>query len=315
MDGDTPTLVVTVLAAVFFALAVQVYFVRSGDEEIEKLSLFSIAFAMTVSGASLASECILLAVLFSSSTYAGLGAAVLLGRLLHVPAGIKIALSLYGVWDGGAALAKKMSSQLVLKSMWYSVVSLFGLVEVPLLRFLPWLRSDFTLHSQGYPDIKTTRLCTYVKLVNSIITFACSAYFLHLINSDQHVQASYVLYFNISLAIQCAMLMKSAQETFMRSSFLAQMQLGESSRRSTFNFGASKSGDENQTAPSSFRNSDIQDTSDASSRDSSSPALRTNFMAPRPSRRLSLSQDVTQENAPVSTKNPLRIIQEDGSEL
>jgi hypothetical protein len=303
MEGNTPTLVVSVLAGVFFLLAVKLYFVRLEDAEIEPLSFFSIAFAMGVSGASLASEGILLAVLFSSPAYTALGAVVLAGRLLHVPVGAKIALSLYGFWGSGgasgAALAKKVSAQLVLKSMWYSVVSLFGLVELPLLRFLPWLRSDFTLHSQGYPDIQMTRLCTFVKLANSITTFSCSAYFLHLINSNQHVQASYILYFDISLAIQCVMLLQSAQETVMRSSVLAQMQLGESSRRSSFKFPTSTSVDENPFAPS-LRGSTVD--------------------AIKPTRRLSLTRQVIQQNAPVplvvETNNPiLAVIDEEGAGL
>ena len=61
----------------------------------------------------------------------------------------------------------------------YSVVAFFALLEVPLIRYLPWFETEFAKNSQGMPDFHLFCLCLFGKLAQSIVTVVCQLIFLY----------------------------------------------------------------------------------------------------------------------------------------
>ena len=227
MAGNTPTIVVSVVSAVLLAFGLLLHFLRVGKSHLHPLTLFSVGFPMTLTGSSMGTEGILLAVLLGGGVplHRGLAAGVLVGRLCQLPVGIKFMLQISGPARFSRRYANMISAKEMLAgSLWYSALSLLSLVEAPLHRFLPWLASDFTRDSGGYPDNHMAQLCTYLKLFNSFSTFACSTYFVVHINADKaHISASTRLYFSFALALQSIMLLQSVYETFIRNSMLTRL--------------------------------------------------------------------------------------------
>ena len=224
MSGDTPFYILGGLSSAFFVFAFWLIRLRQRDDEVVQLPTFSFCLGLTLTGASLASEGILMAVLITSTvlTYQVLGIFVLLGRLFHtIPAGY-LHFRLYGPVTVSLDYAKMISTnQMLQHSLWYGVLAMLSMLETSLLRFMPWRRTEFVFQSGGYPDLRMFRICTWSKVAQSLLTVTCQFYFVLDINkSVQNATASSKIVFTMGLVATFAMLLLSVYEVLMRTVML-----------------------------------------------------------------------------------------------
>jgi hypothetical protein len=224
MSGNTPFYILGGSSSIFLAFSFWLIHLRRHDSEVVQLPFLSFCLGLVLTGASLVSEGILLAVLITSPviTYRTLGVLVILGRLFHMIPSCYLHLKLYGPNAASLEYAKMVSTnQMLQHSLWYGVLALMSMLETSLFRFLPWRRTEFVFQSGGFPDLKMFRICTWSKVLQSILTVTCQFYFVLDINKDnQNASASSKIVFTLGLVATFMMLLLSVYEVLMRTVML-----------------------------------------------------------------------------------------------
>lgn len=224
MHGNTPYFILGGMSSIFLAFAFWLIHLRRHDSEVVQLPLLSFCLGLCLTGMSLASEGLLLAVLITSPVYKYqvLGILVLLGRLFHAIPSCLLFLRMYGPDSISQDYAKMVSTnQMLQHSLWYGALALITLLETSLFRFLPWRRTEFVFQSGGFPDMRMFRLCTWSKVLQSLLTVTCQFYFVLDINKNvQNASASSKIVFTLGLVSTFIMLLLSIYDVLMRTVML-----------------------------------------------------------------------------------------------
>ena len=156
-SGNTPFYLIACFAAAYGIVAICVYLARLNDVEnkIFQIPLLNILFTMVLLGSAFISEMFLVRVMLQSEAFAYLGIIILVGRLCHIFFTVYVILCLFGPAKFSARYAKLLDSKnLMLEIRVYSIILLFACYEAPLNRFLPWVATEFSKQSTGYPDFR-----------------------------------------------------------------------------------------------------------------------------------------------------------------
>jgi hypothetical protein len=68
-----------------------------------------------------------------------------------------------------SVLLNKQAMRFKMSLTLYACLVTIGILDLTLLRLLPWSRSQFTSHSKGYPDLLSIRVCMYGTVLSSFI--------------------------------------------------------------------------------------------------------------------------------------------------
>jgi len=186
LSGNTPFYVICLVVSLFTMTATYLVQLRSESKDMNQgivsLSLMRSIIGAALLGSSLTSELFLSSALLAGSHWSSLGATILAGRLSNLP------LALFLVWllfhkngDSGndSPLMNKFKKQhFDYYSSVYAFLILLSCLDVSMFRFLPFMSSDFSLASQGYPTMLVFRCCTYFKILQSALTALCQIIFI-----------------------------------------------------------------------------------------------------------------------------------------
>jgi len=216
MSGPAPIIGVTLATSAFFVLALALRRAHMANKALVEIPLLSFMVSITTTGTSLATEGILLTVLFESGLkFQGLAILLLLSRVSHV-------VPLFVIyWQNrvSAYFALLDEKHLDDNKFVYSALICLSMVETALLRYLPWTHSVISINSFGYPDLTIMRLCSYTKVLQSIATSAAQFSFIIFINSAtdiDNVEITSLVFFLISLCITVFSLLLALYEAVMR---------------------------------------------------------------------------------------------------
>ena len=175
--------VIAAVAALFAVLSVLLAQNKQTRPAVYQISLLSGIVAMTLVGGAFVSEMFLVDAMLGTPSGVYLGYAVLLGRVMHLPAACYL---LHGMFSGGKAsrLGSYLDLDLVFSSAkLFGVAALFSLIDVTAVRFFPWLSSPFSRKADGFPTALVFRVCVITKLVQSVVTVSCQISYFALVNS------------------------------------------------------------------------------------------------------------------------------------
>ncbi len=205
MFEDGLALVITFTCmAVFGAVGGLVTYMRA--KEPERLANFALADAAYYSlfpGFSFVADVVLMVGVWATSP--GLGATMLLARLLHVVGGIALSVCLFGPVEsvrGASAYLdyfvrdahvqrEYLDGEFVRENVYMvQSVVLLSLCDVTMLHFLPWKKSRFFVVSEGYPSQSLMQTSLLVKTVQSSMNVACEISYLMYSNDAANPMSS-----------------------------------------------------------------------------------------------------------------------------
>jgi len=122
---------------------------------------------------------------------------ILISRLFHVIPALAFLFSLRGpdsLTFHYKGLLDEEHFEAYPKTYW--TLSLFSFLDISFLRFIPWIRSPFSLASGGFPDLLMYRVCMYFKFAQSLATFAFAMdYLAFYLTTKQPTDSSTVMVF------------------------------------------------------------------------------------------------------------------------
>jgi hypothetical protein len=205
MFEDGLALVITLTCmAVFGAVGGLVTYMR--EKEPVSLANYSRAEAMYTSmipGMSVGADVVLMVGVWATSP--GLGATMLLARLLHVVGGIALIVCLFGPVErvrGSSAYLdyfvrdahvqrEYLDGEFVRENVYMvQSVVLLSLCDVTMLHFLPWKKSRFFVVSEGYPSQSLMQTSLLIKTVQSSMNVACEISYLMYSNDAANPMSS-----------------------------------------------------------------------------------------------------------------------------
>ena len=208
-NGLVPSLICA-FAFLYLLLGLAVVKVREGHECVSKLdSVYTLTNA-AVLGGSLVMEVVLIIGMFESP-FPAVGAAILIARMLHMPASVYVLAAIFAptrlrvflALPEGAKLDIMLAKEHLLDNVKiYGTIAGLALIESSLLQFLPWLASDFASATYGCPDMFLLRLLAGVKILQSVISSLAQLSFLILSKGlPRDPQAQAFLACNITLTL------------------------------------------------------------------------------------------------------------------
>ena len=225
--------VIAAIGVVFAVLSVIVAQMKQQQPAVYQIGLVDGIVAMTLVGTAFASEMFLVHAMMGTTSGSGtflgfssgivLGFSVLVGRLLHLPVTGFLLRSMFG----GKAynLASYLHQDLVFGSAKiFGIVALFGMIDVSVVRYFPWLSSPFSRKTNGFPTMTVFRVCVLTKLVQSVVTVGCQISYFFLVNSaimaDTPQARQSFAFLCINLATTVLLVVLNAFEYIMKGSIL-----------------------------------------------------------------------------------------------
>lgn len=154
----------------FATIGLVISFIRTRNENVISFSTVVIVGEMGILGLDMISDIIYILSLYSSHMFMVSATVMLVVRLIHPCTSIYIINSLFGT--GTTYKNSKLVDfpHLVVNAKLYGTLLMIALVENTAIKFLPWLLTEFSRSSGGYPDIFTFRLCGYSKIGQSLVS-------------------------------------------------------------------------------------------------------------------------------------------------
>ena len=165
--------------------ALEQSFERKGGRVVS-LKLYAVLLDFGLTGSAFVSECFFIALLWSSSQFRHLAGVVFVGRIIHLTAGSAM---IYLLTNPSASLPRPFQPRQPLRQLinlknfkenikLCGVLCLLGALDVTLFRYLPWLHSQFSAETKGYPSPFVFGLCIASKLLQSLFIISCQIVFL-----------------------------------------------------------------------------------------------------------------------------------------
>ena len=137
-------------------------------------------------GSAFVSECFFLALLFNSGRYRHLAGVAFVGRVIHLVVGAALIFLLV---NPAASLPWPFSPRQPLRQLYNlrnfkeniklnGLLCLLATLDVTLFRYLPWLHSQFSVETKGFPSPFVFMACISSKLAQSFFTSSCQVVFL-----------------------------------------------------------------------------------------------------------------------------------------
>jgi hypothetical protein len=177
--------VIAAVSIIYSLLALLLVQIKQGNSKIYHLGLFGSIINMALVGSSFASEMFLLKAVFTTPGCTELGAVLLLGRLLHLPATGYLLYCMFGDSKGVTlTLSQQLDQDLILgSSKVFGALAVFAATDCSVARYFPWLSSPFSRKADGYPTGRVFLVCMCTKLLQSVITVSCQVSYFVIVNA------------------------------------------------------------------------------------------------------------------------------------
>jgi hypothetical protein len=166
----------------FVAIAIITYCTRRNSDKLPKFTLLTTCLSLVCAGADLVSDVLYIYFLVNGFYIPTSWFTVTLGsimgfvRLIHpISTFFILDTILFGSCISKNLIGKDYSHSLDLPHMSlykkeYALLFIISIIETPVLIFLPWLRSEFSDISGGYPDIYSFKICCWSKMSQSFLS-------------------------------------------------------------------------------------------------------------------------------------------------
>ena len=157
----------------FIAIGILISLLRQRSDKLVRFSPFLITIEMALFGLDMISDVIYIITLYdySSRLFDTLASVMLLVRIVHPCISLYVASSFFGFGKTREYYSKLIDrNNLGPNAKLYGLLLLISLVETTAVKFMPWISSEFSVHSGGYPDMFMFRLCGYSKIGQSLVS-------------------------------------------------------------------------------------------------------------------------------------------------
>ena len=150
---------------------------------VVQLNLSEVLLDFSLVGSAFISECFFINILFQYASTRHLAGVAFAGRFIHLAVGSLLiylvnhpSISLPG---GLAPLPQQPLRRLCNMKLFkeniklYGLLCLWGTVDVTLFRYLPWLHSQFSVETKGFPSPFLFILCVFSKLLQAFLLLSC----------------------------------------------------------------------------------------------------------------------------------------------
>jgi hypothetical protein len=199
--------------------------IKQGNSKIYHLGLFGSIINMALVGSSFTSEMFLLRAVFTTPGCIELGAVLLLGRLLHLPATGYLLYCMFGDSKGPHSLSQQLDQDLILgSSKVFGALAVFAATDCTVARYFPWLSSPFSRKADGYPTGRVFLVCVCTKLLQSVITVSCQVSYFVIVNAaitaDTQQAAQQLAFLVINMTTTAILVIVNGLEFVMKRSVL-----------------------------------------------------------------------------------------------
>jgi len=213
--------VIAAVSIIYSLLALLLVQIKQGNSKIYHLGLFGSIINMALVGSSFTSEMFLLQAVFTTPGCTELGAVLLLGRLLHLPATGYLLYCMFGDSKGPHSLSQQLDQDLILgSSKVFGALAVFAATDCTVARYFPWLSSPFSRKADGYPTGRVFLVCMCTKLLQSVITVSCQVSYFVIVNAaitaDTQQAAQQLAFLVINMTTTMLLVLINAVEFVMR---------------------------------------------------------------------------------------------------
>ena len=146
-------------------------FLRSRSDLVIRYSPLLIVGEMSILGLDMISDIVYILSLYSSHIFIAAATVMLVVRLIHPCTSMYVINSFFGTGKTSMYYTKLIDIRhLAPNAKLYGLLLMIALVETTAIKFLPWIVTEFSVMSGGYPDIFIFRLCGYSKVGQSLVS-------------------------------------------------------------------------------------------------------------------------------------------------
>jgi len=185
------------------------------------LKLIEVLLDFGLIGSAFVSECYFIALLLGTPRFRHLAGAVFVGRVIHLVVGSAL---IHLVITPAASLPWPFLPKHSLRQLCNlrnfkeniklcGLLCLLGTFDVTLFRYLPWLHSQFSVETKGFPSPFLFMACISSKLLQSFFTMSCQ--FIFLSGTSRHVE-----FLALNVAVTLLIFLVNAIEAVLWSGFM-----------------------------------------------------------------------------------------------
>lgn len=146
---------------------------------------------MGILGLDMISDFIYILALYSSHIFIRAATVMLVVRLIHPCSSMYVINSFFGTSKARMYYSKLIdSNHLAPNAKMYGLLLMIALVETTAIKFMPWIVTEFSTKSGGYPDIFIFRLCGYSKIGQSLVSLLVQIVVLTYFKKDPSTSSS-----------------------------------------------------------------------------------------------------------------------------
>jgi hypothetical protein len=228
--ADAPLYVIAFFILMYVILGVVLVRLRDTSTSMVNLTLVNVSTELMCLSSSLLTEIfyILFLIAQSDPQYRLYGYIVLISRLIHAIPFVYFMTIIFGPVSYSNYYPKLLDSkQLSYNAATYGAVIFLMIVETPLIRFLPWLTSEFAIIALGTPDLHIFTIAMYTKQLQTIISLIVQALFLIKLNKNkEHIDSLTLFLVFFHIVVTSVILIWSVIKTFVRRRMLIDFHTG-----------------------------------------------------------------------------------------
>lgn len=204
--SSTSKWIVMIVCIVFAFVGVLTYYVRRQSQSVIKFQLLSIIFHLTIYGFDMISDLLYVIILLKGGlisnpiTAAVLGFIIIFFRIIHPFQTYYLLTNI--VKENGRYKNLIDSDNMSQYAKEYALIITIGIVESPVMKFLPFHLTDFSARSGGWADIHLFRIIAYGKLLQTAISSVMQITVLFIRSADfRNGYCDFIVYVSITTSI------------------------------------------------------------------------------------------------------------------
>lgn len=155
----------------FMGIGILVYLIRRNNTKLIMFSPFLMAVEMGILGLDVISDITYIVTLYEFYDFVDISILLLVVRIIHPFSNFYILNCIMGSGKSNKYYSELIDIEdLARNAKLYGMLFFTSILEITSIKFLPWLTSEFSKASGGYPDLFLFRLCGYSKMTQSLLS-------------------------------------------------------------------------------------------------------------------------------------------------
>ena len=186
--------VIAIAVLMYLILGVTLVRLRDKCQAVTSIELSSVCCDLAILGYNLVSEVFYVVVLFVSdnSNLRRLAVFIILARGINIIPAFYTIMRVFGPDPFSRDYSPLLDKNHLFQQAWVYTILLFLIFfDAPLVKYLPWVKTNFTSTSMGFPDEKLFKLCMMTRVTQSTISLIIQSMVLYELNQSQLRVGSY----------------------------------------------------------------------------------------------------------------------------